>query len=503
MSKSINTNKNRKKSEAKDGKLRKLGFILCFIQLVISAVFCYILINSQMIPVKYCILISILLAIIYFVFCFMQLKKNVGIVAKILSVTLSVSLIVLCQATISGIDAINKITETGTKIDTVDVYVNADDSAETLNDLASHKFGILSTLNRNNTDKAIEYIKSELDNLIVVLEYENIQELTNALYNKDVDAMIINQAYLSLITEMEGFEDFNSRVKLIKSIEIESIAIVKKTEHEITKNPFIIFISGADKYGTSLAPDRSDVNIIAVVNPATKQVLLQSTPRDYFIPLASSKGVKDKLTHAGLYGIDESIKTLEMLYDIDVNYYFRMNFTGFIEIIDALGGVDVESDYTFKTVDDKTFEKGTNTLSGEDALSFVRERKAFKIGDLQRGIHQMAVIEALLNKVKSPAILAGYSSIIQSVGDYFQTNFDYEEIAALVKMQLGDNADWNIVSNHAGGYEEYHYLYTMPNRKQSVIIPDMKTIEESKILINKVLSGEIINSESAQDTPNE
>ena len=207
--------------------------------------------------------------------------------------------------------------------------------------------------------------------------------------------------------------------------------------NKITKEPFVVYLSGVDNRGELTEKARSDVNILAVVNPTTKQAALINTPRDYYVDLAGTDS-KDKLTHAGLYGVETSMATLGNLYGVDVEHYLRINFAGFINIIDAIGGVDVYSDQAFTSVgspgyyDPTTFAEGWNHLDGKSALAFARERHAFKTGDIQRGINQMKVIDAVANKLKSPALLMGFSKLMDAAADCFVTSLSQEQISALV-----------------------------------------------------------------------
>ena len=195
----------------------------------------------------------------------------------------------------------------------------------------------------------------------------------------------------------------------------------------ITTEPFVVYLSGVDNRGELTEDARSDVNILAVVNPLTKRVALINTPRDYYVDLAGTDS-KDKLTHAGLYGVQTSMDTLGNLYGIQVDHYVRINFAGFIDIVDALGGVDVYSDQAFTSVgspgyyDPTDFVEGWNHLDGAAALAFARERHAFATGDIQRGINQMKVIDAMLDKIKSPALLTSYSKLLAAVSDNFVTS---------------------------------------------------------------------------------
>ena len=273
---------------------------------------------------------------------------------------------------------------------------------------------------------------------------------------------------------------------------------------KITKEPFVVYLSGVDTRGELTEKARSDVNIIAAVNPETKQVVLINTPRDYYVDLAGTNS-KDKLTHAGLYGVQTSMDTLGNLYGVDVQHYIRINFAGFINIVDALGGVDVYSDQAFTSVgspgyyDPTTFAEGWNHLDGKAALAFARERHAFKTGDVQRGINQMKVIDAMLNKIKSPALLMGFSKIMDSAADCFVTSLSQNQISALVRMQLSDFAEWNIESyTVTGSSGSSTKCYSAKGQKLYVMKPDENSVAKAKEMIAAVLGGEGTVSSTAQ-----
>ena len=266
--------------------------------------------------------------------------------------------------------------------------------------------------------------------------------------------------------------------------------------NKITKEPFVVYLSGVDNCGELTENARSDVNILAVVNPVTKQAALINTPRDYYVDLAGTES-KDKLTHAGLYGVETSMATLGNLYGVDVDHYIRINFAGFISIIDAIGGVDVYSDQAFTSVgspgyyDPTTFAEGWNHLDGKSALAFARERHAFKTGDIQRGINQMKVIDAMANKLKSPTLLMSFSKLMDAAADCFVTSFSQEQISALVRMQLGDLASWDIQSyTVTGSGAKSSKCYSAKGQSLYVMKPDENSVNEAKALIAAVLGGE-------------
>ena len=273
--------------------------------------------------------------------------------------------------------------------------------------------------------------------------------------------------------------------------------LVTGTEaNKITKEPFVVYLSGVDNRGELTEKARSDVNILAVVNPSTKRVALINTPRDYYVDLAGTNS-KDKLTHAGLYGVETSMATLGNLYGVNVDQYLRINFAGFISIIDAVGGVDVYSDQAFTSVgspgyyDPTTFAEGWNHLDGKSALAFARERHAFASGDIQRGINQMKVIDAMMNKIKSPTVLMSFSKLMDAVSDCFVTSLSQEQISALVRMQLASLSDWDIQSYTVTGTSgKSSQCYSAKGQSLYVMKPDENSVNEAKALIAAVLGGE-------------
>ena len=275
---------------------------------------------------------------------------------------------------------------------------------------------------------------------------------------------------------------------------------------KITKEPFVVYLSGVDTRGELTEKARSDVNILAAVNPETKQVVLINTPRDYYVDLAGTNS-KDKLTHAGLYGVQTSMDTLGNLYGVDVQHYIRINFAGFINIVDALGGVDVYSDQAFTSVgspgyyDPTTFAEGWNHLDGKSALAFARERHAFASGDIQRGINQMKVIDAMMNKIKSPTVLMSFSKLMDAVSDCFVTSLSQEQISALVRMQLASLSDWDIQSYAVTGTSgKSSQCYSAKGQSLYVMKPDENSVNQAKELVASVLGGEGTVSDT-QQTP--
>lgn len=261
-----------------------------------------------------------------------------------------------------------------------------------------------------------------------------------------------------------------------------------KEEHalSVTDKPFNIYISGIDVYGEITKESRSDVNLIATVNPKKHKILLTTTPRDYYVTIPGVSGdQKDKLTHAGIYGIDTSIATLENLYEIDIPFYVRVNFTSVEEIVDVLGGVDVESELAFTTGEEAgvvmDVKEGKNHFNGKEALAFVRERKALQTGDNQRGKNQQALLTGLIKEAMSPKILLHANSMINSVAGNADTNMSEKQMKALIRMQLGDLKGWEIESVAAAGDDTgKKKCYSYSGGPLYVTVPDEGSVEEIK-----------------------
>ena len=266
-------------------------------------------------------------------------------------------------------------------------------------------------------------------------------------------------------------------------------------EFDITKDPFVVYVSGNDTE-SNMDKVRSDVNILAVVNPSTKQVLLVNTPRDFYVDISVAPGQKDKLTHCGNYGIDCSMDTLSDLYGIDVKYFAQVSFNGFINLIDAIDGISVYSEKEFVSWSNKIhFDKGTNYVDGAAALEFVRERHAFGDGDAARGRHQMEVIKGVAKKMLSGALLTKYGDILDSLGGCFRTNLTQNDMTSLVKQQLIDMDEWSIQSFSVKGTGTKAYTYSIPNARAYVILPDEDIVEYASILMDRVFEGKEITED--------
>ena len=487
------------------------GAVITIIVIMLSVVFMGLLAMTKMIPTIYMLIIGIVLAVIAAIIWL--LVWHTRYTGRFIGGTV-LAVIMIAILAFGGFyinktrSAISNISGETTEVTQMAVYVKSDDAADSVEATAGYTYGILSSLDRENTDGAVAHLNSQFGTEVQTKEYAGLTELADGILNGEVNAMLLNSGYLSVYEDMDGYTDFSTKIKEVGTVEVEST--IQSAEESTPVEPittanggkvYTIYLSGIDTRGEMTAKSRSDVNIIATVNTDTHEILLVSTPRDYFVPLSISGGAPDKLTHAGIYGIDVCMDTLGMLYDIDINYYFRINFGGFVKVIDALGGITVNSDYDFdsKNILGYHFNKGENYLNGEQALIFARERYAFQEGDRQRGKNQMEVIRGVVKKALSPEILTSYSSILSSLDGCFGTNITYEEIAQILQQQLTDGGDWTIVSYSVNGTGATEKPYSM-SQKAYVMVPDYNTVDKAKSLMEKVRNGEVVTQEEA-DAP--
>ena len=344
--------------------------------------------------------------------------------------------------------------------------------------------------------QSLEHIKNKITPDLK--DYEDIEQMGNDLLTQNVDSILIEDSYLSMLKEENSKYETDCKViyKFKVRVKIENLS----KDVDVTKKAFSIYVSGIDTYGTVDSVSRSDVNMVVTVNPKTKQILLTAIPRDYYVSLPGKTGYKDKLTHAGLYGVDMSIKTIEQLLDIEINYYVKVNFTSIIEIVDAIGGVDVYSDYDFTSIDGYHYSKGYNKVNGEEALSFARERKAFAAGDNQRVKDQQALLQAMFQKCISKEIIYKYSKLLNSLNGSFVTNMKTSKLTSLIRMQLDDMAKWTITSNSLTGTDSSNYTYSYSSSKLYVMEPNEDSITEAHDLIESVYNGEVLEDSYKENT---
>ena len=351
-------------------KWKIIAGIILIIQALISIGAVGVAVWFNLLPTKYLTLIGLILIwlltlVYYFFYSGVKKKKGKKLTTKkkkrklytkrSIGCVISAVTMVLCVMASSMMwqvgDALANIADNVVVTDTVSVYALAENPAESVADIKDGVFAITQNYDYEHTKTTLDKINENLGQTIHTQSFDTVFDMVDALYAGNVDAIVLNAAYVDVIKDQKGYEDFSDRTKTLYDHEVKSAVVQENTQstRDITKDPFVIYISGSDTRNMKLATSRSDVNILAVVNPATKQVLLLNTPRDYYVETTVSAGMRDKLTHCGMYGIDCSMGTLSNLYEENVDYYVQINFNGFSTLIDAIGGITIESEKSFRT----------------------------------------------------------------------------------------------------------------------------------------------------------
>lgn len=499
----------------KTRKLLNVALVLIWVLLLIVELMTGVLIwQLDMLPGKYMLVLAGLFAIAWIGIGLMLLlprkKKKSGV--RCGAGCVFAALVVAGCVAIAGVvfdlhDTLDRVSDASTQSGMrMAVYVRADDPAQTLEDAVGYTFAIMEGYEVDRTANVVSYLSQKLGETVTPVSYHGITQMLDALYSGEADAVILNSSYLTILQGVEGYGDFETRTRMLGEVELvqqskpqnpdkdqsdDPVADepqISKPE-DVTTTPFVFYISGSDTRSKLLTTGNSDVNILAIVNPVSKQVLLLNTPRDYYIPNPAGNGALDKLTHCGVYGVDCSMEALGDLYDISVNYYAKINFTGFETLIDAIGGVTVYSDVAFSN-DGVSISVGDNYLNGSQALAFARERYQLAGGDNARGKNQMKVIKAAIQKMLSGTLITRYAEILDSLEGMFETDMSRDDINKLVKMQLSDMASWDIQSFAVTGAGDSRTTYSLPGMNVYVMLPDDELVAQAAGLIDKVVSGE-------------
>lgn len=315
-----------------------------------------------------------------------------------------------------------------------------------------------------------DYLNEEIENYTWKVSDDDLSNL-NLLYAKKIDVMILDKSMLPYIIEEDP--DFESKTTTILTLEKDTIKLIDSMKINTAKNPFIVLISGVDSRtpGALSEKARSDVNILVIVNPKTHNVLTISIPRDTYTPLGCRTFKMDKLTHAGVYGVDCTVKTIENLFGLKVNYYVKINFTSFMKIIDAVGKIEVYSKYAFTTskyvsyAKSYSYTEGMNIMNAEQALFFSRERHNIPGADEQRGLNQQEVIKGLIKKLTDASTLLKVESIINAASNSIDTNLTTANVLSLVSAQIENNQAWNISTSALTGTPDYQPTYSMGSKR--------------------------------------
>lgn len=488
-----------------------LSIFLSFLLLVAEGITFFAVYKLDMLPGAYLGIVGLLLLILWTICTLMFLlpsKKQKN--GRAIAATILVIVFIAGNAAVTNVvgtlyDTMHSITKPTVTTVGMSVYVKADDPAQTIHDAADYSFAVSYVTGSDVVNDAIADIQDKLGKNIQTIVYNSVPEMVNALFIGEVKAIIIDSAYVSLLEEFELYADFHTKTKVIHEVVVDQVVLPPDdpmpsgdsdtdNSNDDSMQPFVIYLSGTDARSGSFTRSRSDVNILAVVNPETKQILLVNTPRDYYVSNPAGNGMQDKLTHCGVYGVNCSMEALSELYDVPISYYAQINFYGFHTLIDVIGGITVYSDIGFNAAGGKYyFPAGQVELDGEKALAFARERHGVPGGDSTRGKNQMKVITAVVNKMTSGStIISNYTGIMNSLQGMFQTNVEMETISDLVKMQLEDMSSWNIQSYAVTGTGSSQITFSMPGKPLYVMIPNEASVNHGQNLIDRVMAGEIL-----------
>lgn len=498
---------------------KSIGFmifaiILSVILVVFTGGLVYQIFKLQILPDNILIPIILVLILLTMIFVLLINFSTHGLVSKILC-----SLMVVVLSAVYGLGnyylystntTLETVTDQGNKAkNTVSVVVLNSSGLENVNSLEGSKLGVLKTIGNEATKKSLTDLKK--NNVTYTKKtYDNMLGMLKALYDGEVDAIVLNEAYRSNVCDLEDYTNFNNDTKVVhKTVYYTKENSSSLAVSDITSKPFNILISGNDSFGSLDENSRSDVDMLVTINPVTSTILLTSIPRDSYVKevcndYACNYGVYDKLTHTGIYGVDTTKDTIENLLDIDINYVYRVNFTSMIDIVDALGGVDVtvpEGMAVSKFYTNSNLEgvhEGENHLDGKRALAYSRERKAYLDGDLQRARNQQQVLQAMFKKATSPEIIKNYTSLLKALIGAFDTNMTTKEITSFIKYQIQAKPSWKFEQFVLKGDNDLRMSAELGSEVSVVILYD-SYINIAHDKIQAVLDGQSSDTIEADD----
>ena len=480
--------------------LRGIGIALSILLVVASFYLLYQLIKINVLPTKLLFLITIVFVLLDAIFALLLCYYTRAVVSKIICVV--ITLVLIFGSCIGGY----YISKTGSLLtnitnvtkhakNTVSVVVKQSSDIKNKSQLNGLSVGTLRTIGTQGSSKALKELSK--DGIVMnQSEYDSLSAMLEAFYNGEVDSIIINESSRSQILDMESYADFdnNTRVVYQTSYKVENTDKAYAVS-DITSKPFNILISGSDTRGGFDENGRSDVIMVATVNPKTSTILLTSVPRDFYVTTACDaadgcmQGALDKITHTGIHGTNTTKRTVEQLLGVEINYTFKVGFDTVTDLVDALGGVDVyvEPGYAVST---STFSvhEGVNHLNGHDALEYARERYAYTEGDRQRTKNQQQVLMGIVNEATKPSVITKYASIMDAMANTFSTTMSNEEISDLIKHQINNNPKWKMEQYMVDGTGDTLMCAELGDAA-SVMVPDQSTVKIAKDKINAVLAG--------------
>lgn len=513
----------KRKKKKKKKRKRRLSSQFYWMLLVISAIATFlVLFNAPMFPKKWSFLVLFLLAgILLLTGIFTAVFSPRNRIQKFINCTLA-----LCLGFVSVLTPyyINKITELfesalGDKV-RINLYVLTDEYKSQypdtfrnvitlpemdsngnfknvdMQDYADAVYGTTIETDTTNQQYALKQLKQLCGKQVQTIDKNALSDAVQAFYNNHTDILIMSEALAGTISDMQGFENFETDTKILYSFDRPIDASASDTVAvDMTRKPFTIFFGGNDTTGALSLEGRTDVNMTVTVNPNTHQILISNLPRDSWIKNPYYNDKRDKLTHLGLAGIDNTLKGLGNIYGIEIPNYMIVNFDTFMVIIQALKGVTIDNPYAFTAIDGQYFPEGTIGLDGAGALMYVRERQNLPDGDFGRNMHQQIVMRAIIEKICSPDIMMQINSIIDGMNGMFLTNISMNSIWALVNKQLDEGIEWNIVNYHVGGETGMEICASATGQYLSVVYPYDNQIEFVRNEIQKVMDGETITQE--------
>lgn len=467
-------------------KKRRLSKIVSMLLLILIIVLFILLFAINILSIFYVILALVVTLIMYLFlvklnFSRKKPKRVIGCVISILFIILTLIIDIYLGNTVDLFSSL-KVSH---KIETYNVIVLKDSEYKELKDIDNKDVGVKTIKDNPGLEEATKKISKKVD--VSYNEYNDIGEVASSLVDEDNEAIILEQAEMDIFREEEP--EISEKFRVIHQIEVKLKVKNTSKEVNILKEPFNIYISGVDTYGKINSATRSDVNMVLTVNPVTERIHITWIPRDYYVSINNST-YKDKLTHAGIYGVDTSIRAVENLLGIDVNYYVKVNFTSLIDVVDALGGITVYNDQSFVSQDRIRYNKGNINLDGTKALSFVRERKNVTGGDIGRGKNQIKVLEAMMEKVLSPKLLIKYNSLMNSLDGSFITDIDMKDVTKYIEKEIKKPKNYEFTDFYIEGKNGFDYTYSYKKSKVYVMYQDEESIKEAKNKLNEVLTVE-------------
>lgn len=484
--------------------LRGIGIVLSILLVVASFYLLYQLIKINVLPTKLLFLITIIFVLLDAIFALLLCYYTRAIVSKIICVVITLVLIFgsclggyYISKTGSLLTNITNVTKHAKN--TVSVVVKQSSDIKNKSQLNGLSVGTLRTIGTQGSSKALKELSKDGIEMNQS-EYDSLSAMLEAFYNGEVDSIIINESSRSQILDMESYADFDNNTKVIyqTSYKVENTDKANAVS-DITSKPFNVLISGSDTRGGFDENGRSDVIMVATINPKTSTILLTSVPRDFYVTTACDaadgcmQGALDKITHTGIHGTNTTKRTVEQLLGVEINYTFKVGFDTVTDLVDALGGVDVyvEPGYAVTT---STFSvhEGTNHLDGEHALAYARERYSYTEGDRQRTKNQQQVLMGIVNEATKPSVITKYASIMDAMANTFSTTMSNEEISDLIKYQINNNPKWKMEQYMVDGTGDTLMCAELGDAA-SVMVPDQSTVKMAKDKINAVLAGKSAN----------